>query len=86
MIKKVIGFIGIVAFAFLVSGCEDRRAKYETKENKAFHHKWYLEYYSKVNIGDETLYNCVYGRYVGYRDGVAFSILSNEKCKEILDN
>lgn len=81
MIKKVIGFIGIVAFVFLVSGCENKRAKYKTEENKAFHKLWYLEYYSKVNIGDETLYNCVY---VGVKR--AFSILSNEKCKEILDN
>lgn len=86
MIKKVIGFIGIVAFAFLVSGCENKRAKYKTEENKAFHKLWYLEYYSKVNIGGETLYNCAYGRYVNSNSGVAFSILSNKKCKEILDN
>lgn len=52
-------------------------------ENNA-KHEWKLEYFSIVTINEQELYNCVYGRNIGWNTGVAFSILSNEKCKDRL--
>lgn len=50
-----------------------------TVENKPSEYEWNLEYFHKVKIQNEELYECVY---VGFRR--SFSILSNTACREKL--
>lgn len=53
-------------------------------ENKPSNDGWKLEYFQKVKIQNEELYECVYGRAIGWNTATAFSILSNTACKEKL--
>lgn len=53
-------------------------------ENKPSNDGWKLEYFQKVKIQNEELYECVYGRAIGWNAATAFSILSNTACKEKL--
>lgn len=55
-----------------------------TVENKPSNDGWKLEYFQKVKIQNEELYECVYGRAIGWNAATAFSILSNTACKEKL--
>lgn len=53
-------------------------------ENQSSHDGWRLEYFHKVKIQNEELYECVYGRAIGFNGAAAFSILSNTACREKL--
>lgn len=70
----------ILLAMFFFIGC-----KQETLvENQPSHDGWKLEYFQKVKIQNEELYECVYGSCIGCKRATAFSILSNTKCKERL--
>lgn len=71
----------ILLAMFFFIGCQQET---QIVENQSRHDGWNLEYFHKVKIQNEELYECVYGRYVGYRDGIIFSVLSNTACKEKL--
>lgn len=55
-----------------------------TVENKPSNDGWNLEYFHKVKIQNEELYECVYSRGIGHNSATAFSVLSNTACKEKL--
>ena len=74
----------LILLCVMFIGCNKETAV-TVQENIANHkNEWELEYFSKVTINEQELYNCVYGRYVGYRDGITFSVLSNTACKDRL--
>ena len=66
---------------FFFIGCQQETP---TVENKPSNDGWKLEYFQKVNIQNEELYECVYGRAIGWNAATAFPILSNTACKEKL--
>ncbi len=71
----------ILLAMFLFIGCMHETP---TVENRPSNNGWKLEYFQKVKIQNEELYECVYGRAVGSRRGITFTILSNTACKEKL--
>lgn len=74
----------LILLCVMFIGC-NKNKDVTVQENIANHkNEWKLEYFSIVTINEQELYNCVYGRNIGWNTGVAFSILSNEKCKDRL--
>lgn len=69
----------LLAMIFFI-GCQQET---NIVENQSRHDGWKLEYFQKVKIQNEELYECVYGRAVSYR-AASFSILSNTACMEKL--
>lgn len=70
----------LLAMIFFI-GCQHETP---TVENKPSHDGWTLEYFHKVKIQNEELYECVYGSCIGCKRAAAFSILSNTACREKL--
>lgn len=74
----------LILLCVMFIGCNKETAV-TVQENIANHkNEWKLEYFSKVTINEQELYNCVYEFGLGYNGGTTFSIISNEKCKDRL--
>lgn len=71
----------LLAMLFFI-GCQHETTP--SDENQSSHDGWNLEYFHRVKIQNEELYECVYGRGIGWNGAVAFSILSNTACREKL--
>lgn len=76
-------YILISLIFLLFIGCQ-HETQTPTVENKPSNDGWKLEYFHKVKIQNEELYECVYGRGIGWNGAAAFSILSNTACRETL--
>lgn len=72
----------ILLSIFFFIGCQQETPT--VVENRPSTVGWKLEYFQKVKIQNEELYECVYGRAIGWNSGAAFSILSNTTCREKL--
>lgn len=66
----------ILLAMFFFIGCQDYS---ETTRENGTSMNWHLEYFHKVKIQNEELYECVY---IGVHR--SFSILSNTACEEKL--
>lgn len=73
-ITRLFSCILILLF-FIFIGCNNE----PTLQENSAKHNWTLDYFSKVTINGQELYNCVYAG-----PSRAFTILNNEKCKDRL--